>query len=151
MDKNCNFLAIFLQILRLNFYKFANKHKEMIQQKLRDLRKQRKISQEYMAKILSTDPSSYSRKENGRSKIYDDEWEKLAKALDVCVDDIKEPEFSGVVHHDNSSFNDNSENYYNQNFNIPNSVLESLQDYISLLKRDVELLKKENEILKSQK
>ncbi|REC42203.1 MULTISPECIES: helix-turn-helix transcriptional regulator [Chryseobacterium] len=123
----------------------------MIQQKLKDLRKQRKLSQQYMAKILSTDPSSYSRKENGRSKIYDDEWEKLAKVLDVCVDDIKEPEFSGVVHHDNSSFNDNSENYYNQNFNIPNSVLESLQDYISLLKRDVELLKKENEILKSQK
>lgn len=130
-----------------------NKHRGMIQQKLKDLRKQRKLSQQYIAKILSTDPSSYSRKENGKSKIHDDEWEKLAKALDVPVEDLKEDLISGVVHNENSTFNDtsNSGNYYNQNFNIPNSVLENLQDYISLLKRDIELLKKENENLRSQK
>lgn len=122
----------------------------MIQQKLKDLRKQRKLSQQTIAKILSTDPSSYSRKENGKSKIYDDEWEKLAKALDVSVDDIKESEFSEIVFNDNSSFNDNFENH-KSNYNILNSVLENLEDYISLLKRDIELLKKENEILKSQK
>ncbi|WP_228378425.1 helix-turn-helix transcriptional regulator, partial [Chryseobacterium sp. CCH4-E10] len=68
---------------------------KMIQEKLRTLRKQKKMSQETMAKILSTDTSSYSRKENGKSKIHDDEWEKLAKALEVSVDDIKESEFSG--------------------------------------------------------
>lgn len=122
----------------------------MIQQKLKDLRKQRKLSQQTIAKILSTDPSSYSRKENGKSKIYDDEWEKLAKALDVSVDDIKESEFSEIVFNDNSSFNDSFGNH-KSNYNILNSVLENLEDYISLLKRDIELLKKENEILKSQK
>lgn len=122
----------------------------MIQQKLKDLRKQRKLSQQTIAKILSTDPSSYSRKENGKSKIYDDEWEKLAKALDVSVDDIKESEFSEIVFNDNSGFNDSFGNH-KSNYNILNSVLENLEDYISLLKRDIELLKKENEILKSQK
>ena len=35
----------------------------MVQEKLRNLRKQKGISQEKMAKILSTDPSNYSRKE----------------------------------------------------------------------------------------
>ncbi len=125
----------------------------MIQEKLRNLRKQKGMSQEKMAKILSTDPSSYSRKENGKSKIHDDEWEKIAKALDVSVDDIKESESLGFVHNENSTFNDtsNSGNYYNQNFNIPNSVLENLQDYISLLKEQNEALKKENIALKSQK
>lgn len=122
----------------------------MIQQKLKDLRKQRKLSQQYIAKILSTDSSSYSRKENGKSKIYDDEWEKLAKALDVCVDDIKESEFSEIVFNDNSSLNDNF-GKHKSNYNILNSVLENLEDYISLLKRDIELLKKENENLRSQK
>lgn len=122
----------------------------MIQQKLKDLRKQRKLSQQTIAKILSTDPSSYSRKENGKSKIYGDEWEKLAKALEVSVDDIKESEFSEIVFNDNSGFNDNFGNH-KPNYNILNSVLENLEDYISLLKRDIELLKKENEILKSQK
>lgn len=122
----------------------------MIQQKLKDLRKQRKLSQQTIAKILSTDPSSYSRKENGKSKIYDDEWEKLAKALDVSVDDTKESEFSEIVFNDNSSYNDDFGNH-KSNYNILNSVLENLEDYISLLKRDIELLKKENEILISQK
>ncbi|PVV56275.1 transcriptional regulator [Chryseobacterium sp. HMWF035] len=125
----------------------------MIQEKLKKIREEKGMSQEKMAKILSTGISSYSRKENGKSKIHDDEWEKLAKALDVPVEDLKEDLISGVVHNENSTFNDtsNSGNYYNQNFNIPNSVLENLQDYISLLKRDIELLKKENENLRSQK
>ncbi|WP_262497954.1 helix-turn-helix domain-containing protein [Chryseobacterium sp. HMWF035] len=120
---------------------------------MKKIREEKGMSQEKMAKILSTGISSYSRKENGKSKIHDDEWEKLAKALDVPVEDLKEDLISGVVHNENSTFNDtsNSGNYYNQNFNIPNSVLENLQDYISLLKRDIELLKKENENLRSQK
>lgn len=122
----------------------------MIQEKLRTLRKQKKMSQETMAKILSTDTSSYSRKENGKSKIHDDEWEKLAKALEVSVDDIKESEFSGIVHNDNSTFNDHSGNYYNQNFNIPNSIIDNLQDYIKLLKEQNESLKKELENLKNK-
>lgn len=122
----------------------------MIQEKLRTLRKQKKMSQETMAKILSTDTSSYSRKENGKSKIHDDEWEKLAKALEVSVDDIKESEFSGIVHNDNSTFNDHSGNYYNQNFNIPNTIIDNLQDYIKLLKEQNESLKKELENYKNK-
>ena len=102
-----------------------------------------------MAKILSTGISSYSRKENGKSKIYDDEWEKMAKALEVPVEDLKGEAASGIVHNDNSTFNDNSGNYYNQNYNIPLSIIENLQDYIHLLKEQNELLKKEIESYKS--
>lgn len=43
-----------------------------------------------MSKILATDVSNYSCKENGEVRIFDDEWEKLAKALDVLVEEIKE-------------------------------------------------------------
>ncbi|SDH94910.1 Transcriptional regulator, contains XRE-family HTH domain [Chryseobacterium taeanense] len=121
----------------------------MIQRKLRNLRKQKCMSQEKMAKILSTDISSYCRKENGKSKIHDDEWEKLAKALNVSVDDIKESKNSVFVQNDNSTFNDNSGNYEYQKFNIPNSILENLQDYIKILKEQNESLKRELESFKN--
>ncbi|PWW27117.1 MULTISPECIES: helix-turn-helix domain-containing protein [unclassified Chryseobacterium] len=121
----------------------------MVQEKLRNLRKQKGISQEKMAKILSTDPSNYSRKERGEVRIHDEEWQKLAEALEVPVEDIKEEKELRLVHNDNSTFNDNSGNYYNQHFNIPNSVIENLQDYISLLKQKVYELEQEIKSLKS--
>lgn len=122
----------------------------MIQEKLRVIRKQKGLSQEKMAKILSTDTSNYSRKERGETRIHDDEWQKIADALDVPVEEIKDEKIPGFVHNDNSTFNDNSGNYYSQHFNIPNSIIENLQDYISLLKNEVESLREEIKLLKSQ-
>lgn len=121
-------------------------------EKLRTLRKQRGYTQEYMSKILSTDVSNYSRKESGDVRIFDDEWEKLAKALDVPVEDIKEERPSSVVQ--NLTFNDNSSNSqsgnYNQyNYNIPDYLLENQQDYINLLKKEIETLKAEIERLQT--
>ncbi|MDQ8142636.1 helix-turn-helix transcriptional regulator [Chryseobacterium sp. CFS15] len=115
----------------------------MIQERLKTLRKQKGMSQEKMAKILSTDTSNYSRKERGETRIHDEEWQKIADALEVPVEDIKEEKFSGIVHNDNSTFNDHSGNYYNQYFNTPDSIVENLQDYIILLKKEIESLKQE--------
>ena len=82
--------------------------------------------------------------------MYDDEWEKLAKALDVEVDDIKEEKPISIVHnnHDNTTFNDNAGSYFNQFYSIPTSVVEDLQDYIKLLKEQNEALKTEIENIK---
>lgn len=119
-------------------------------EKLRNLRKQRGYTQEYMSKIISTDVSNYSRKENDEVRIYDDEWEKLAAALDVPVEEIKEEKSTAIVHnnHDNTTFNGNSGSYFN-NFNgIPNSIVENLQSYIKILEEKIVALKEENERLK---
>lgn len=121
----------------------------MIQERLKKLRKQKGMSQEKMAKILSTDTSNYSRKERGETRIHDEEWQKIADALDVPIEEIREEKSSGIVHNDNSTFNDNSGNYYSQHFNVPNSIVENLQDYISLLKKEIENLKEENKNLKA--
>lgn len=144
------FLCNFPRIFALGFKNIFNNHIGMIQQKLRNLRKQKGISQEKMAKILSTDISSYCRKENGKSKIHEDEWEKLANALEVFVDDIKESESSGIVHNDNSTLHDQSGSYIH-NYNFPISVLENLQDYIKILKEQNESLKRELECFKNGK
>jgi len=120
----------------------------MIQEELNNLRKQKGMSQEKMAKILSTDTSNYSRKERGETRIHDEEWQKIADALDVPVEEIKGEKPSGIVHNDNSTLHDQSGSYIH-NYNIPNSIIENLQDYISLLKQEIENLKEGNKNLKA--
>lgn len=122
-------------------------------EKLKSLRKQRGYTQEQMSKILSTDVSNYCRKENGDVKIFDDEWEKLAKVLEVPVEEIKEERNSNKVHNENFTLNDNATagNYYEQYYNIHSPAMENFQDYIKLLKEQVDLLKQEVENLKSRK
>ncbi|MDR3023811.1 helix-turn-helix transcriptional regulator [Chryseobacterium sp.] len=117
----------------------------MKQEKLRNLRKLKGISQEKMAKILSTDPSNYSRKERGEVRIHEDEWKKIAESLSVSISDIKEEE--EMVLSKNSTFKDTTQ-YQFQNFNY--SIIENLQDYIDFLKQKIRELNEENQILKSQ-
>lgn len=105
-----------------------------------------------MSKIISTDVSNYCRKESGDVRIFDDEWEKLAKALEVPVEEIKEERIGNAVQkNDNLTFNDGSYNQsgnYNNYCNIPNHILDNLNDYIALLKKQNEELEKENQKLK---
>lgn len=148
MDKICEFFAIFLQNLHSVLY-ICLKAQKMIRKKLKSLRKEKGMSQKEMAEILSTDISSYSRKENGKSKIHDEEWIKLANVLNVSVDDIKERENIKVVYNETLTSDDNSGNY-SQHFNLPNSILENLHDYIAILKHENESLKKELETFKNK-
>lgn len=123
-------------------------------EKLRNVRKQRGYTQEYMSKILSTDVSNYSRKESGDVRIYDDEWEKLAKALDVRVEEIKEEKALSIIqnnNHDNFSDHASSSGINYNYYNIPNQVMDNLQDYIKILKEQVESLKQELEQFKSKR
>ncbi|MGI9583251.1 helix-turn-helix domain-containing protein [Chryseobacterium sp. RRHN12] len=121
-------------------------------EKLRTLRKQKGYTQQQIADLLATDVSNYSRKENGDVKIFDDEWEKLAKALDVPVEDIREEKAATVIQ--NLTFNDSSSNTsnqsgnYNQYCNIPEYLLDNQQEYINFLKEQIKALKEENEKLK---
>ncbi|MDN3693802.1 helix-turn-helix transcriptional regulator [Chryseobacterium tructae] len=123
-------------------------------EKLKNLRKQRGYTQQQIADIIATDVSNYSRKENGDVKIYDEEWEKIAKALDVSVEDIKEDRTAqnnqNTTLNDSASFNDNASINYNQFCNIPNYLLENQQEYIKLLKEQIEILKAENAKLKKK-
>ncbi|EFK35292.1 Helix-turn-helix domain [Chryseobacterium gleum] len=123
----------------------------MTMEKLRTLRKQKGYTQQQIADLLATDVSNYSRKENGDVKIFDDEWEKLAKVLDVSVEDIKEDKEPNVVQkNENITFNDTSSFHQSgiYNCNVPNYLLENQQEYINLLKEQIKALKEENEKLK---
>ncbi|MBB4808167.1 transcriptional regulator with XRE-family HTH domain [Chryseobacterium defluvii] len=129
----------------------------MQKEKLRAIRKKKGYTQQQIADIIATDVSNYSRKESGDVKIIKDEWEKIANFLEVSVEDIYEDEDSKVVI--NNEYNTISENsgFYNllygnnTNYNIPNSMIDNLQDYIKLLKEENNSLKEELKALKGKK
>ena len=125
----------------------------MVKENLIRVRKQKKFSQQDVAEHLNISQTQYQRKEKGEAGITDSEWERIAKLLEVDVEEIKEnSEPSNMMQNfDNSNGNYLGYNINNTYCNIPEYILESQKDYINLLKEENERLKKENDFLKSQK
>ncbi|NML71989.1 helix-turn-helix transcriptional regulator [Chryseobacterium sp. RP-3-3] len=126
----------------------------MQKEKLRVIRKQKGYTQQQIADIIATDVSNYSRKESGDVRIIKDEWDKIARFLDVSVEEIYEDEEAKVViNNDHPIFNGNaSGGNINQQFNnIPGAIIENLQGYIALLKEENERLKEELRTPKGRK
>ncbi len=128
------------------FCKFVKMY-DMQKEKLRTVRKMKGFTQQQMAEVIPTDVSNYSRKESGTVSITQTEWSKLAKFLEVPVEEIyEEEEVKFVV--ENPIFNDSSlANIGNNNTtNISNElsieIIKTMQEYIGLLKEEIERLKK---------
>ncbi|EJL70452.1 helix-turn-helix domain-containing protein [Chryseobacterium populi] len=123
----------------------------MQKEKLRTVRKQKGFTQQQIADILATDVSNYSRKENGDVKIVKEEWDKIARFLDIPVEEIyEEDEAKIIINNEYNTVSDNA-GFYNfpingsntNNYNIPDSVIDNLQEYIALLKEEIKRLKEE--------
>lgn len=140
----CIFLAKCVHVLHI-----CSKQNTKIQEKLKNLRKQKGISQEKMAKIIGTDTSNYSRKERGEVKIFNDEWDKLAKTLEVSVEEIKNYDARFSFQFENSTFHDHSGNNITYS-NVPDFFLETQKKYIEKLERENAELLHEILLLKTQ-
>jgi transcriptional regulator with XRE-family HTH domain len=104
-------------------------------EKLKTLREAKNIKQKDMAPKVSMDQSTYSNKENGKSPITDEEWERFANVLGVKVEEIKEEkQFS--LNNNNCTFNEGSIGI--QYINIPKDYLDTLHKYIKKLEDDLE-------------
>ncbi|OCA79898.1 transcriptional regulator [Chryseobacterium contaminans] len=121
----------------------------MQKEKLRTVRKRKGYTQQQVADAIATDVSNYSRKESGSVKIIHSEWDKIAKFLDVPVEEIYEDDDTNIVVN-NPVFNDspgssgaigNNVNNFSNELSI--EVIKNLQDYISLLKEEISKLKSE--------
>lgn len=124
----------------------------MQKEKLRNVRKRKGITQQQIADAIATDVSNYSRKESGDVSIRKEEWEKIARYLEVPVEDIYEEEEARQVNHfENNTHSNNignvSGNYY---CNVPEFLLESQRDLIELLKKENQRLYEEIEALKNR-
>ena len=123
----------------------------MVKTKLISARKKKGYTQEQMADFMHMSQSQYQRRERGEIKISNLEWEKIAKTLEIKLEDIKEDdEVQSVINnYDNSSGSYSSTNntYY---YNIPEFMLKSMEEYLSILKKENIELKEENLKLKQQ-
>jgi transcriptional regulator with XRE-family HTH domain len=122
----------------------------MIKNKLIKARKDKEYTQESMAKILHMTQSQYQRREKGEIKISDEEWQRIAKALDTSVEDIKEEDSSSQVI---NNFDNNEGSYFGSNnylYNVPDFLLQNQQEYINLLKKEIQELTKRIKILEKQ-
>ncbi|MET3538250.1 helix-turn-helix transcriptional regulator [Chryseobacterium limigenitum] len=124
----------------------------MIKEKLIRARKDKKFSQLDIAEHLNISQTQYLRKEKGEIEIKDDEWERIAKLLDIEVDEIKEEDSSRI----NQFFDVSGEykNSYigsNNNYcNIPEFLLESQREYMEILKQEIQQLKEKVSQLENQ-
>ncbi len=106
--------------------------------KLIEARKSKGLSQNFLAEKLCVTVSNYNRRERGQTKISADEWQKIAKVLEVPLEDIYDPEESQVF-----IFNDNATGNVNSviNYNIPLSMWETQKKYIEKLEQEIQQLK----------
>lgn len=105
------------------------------------------MSQEDMAVLANMDQSTYGRKEKGISKITSREWKKFVSILEIPLNEIFED--------DNSISSANSLNYKvmgnsNDFCNVPEFILERLNNYIKKLEHEVNTKEEEIIFLKSE-
>ena len=107
--------------------------------KLLEARKSKGFSQNQIAEKLFMDVSNYNRREKGQVKMNITEWERVAKVLDVPIDEIYEPEESQMfICKDNASANYQGTNNI---YSVPQSLLETQQKYIRKLEEEIAGLK----------
>ena len=100
--------------------------------KLISIRKIKKITQKQIANLIGMEQTTYSRKERGISPITIAEWERIAKALEVSVEKIVEPN------------NNNSQSFFNEKaLSLQNVVLikKSYEKIIKAKDEQIALLK----------
>lgn len=114
----------------------------MLKSKLINARKNKNLSQEYVANALCMDVSNYSRREKGQIKITPMEWEKLSSVLEIPLESIYETDENMMfVYNDQSS--GNSGNHF---YSVPQYLLDTQKKYIERLEAEncdlIEQLKK---------
>jgi transcriptional regulator with XRE-family HTH domain len=112
----------------------------MLKEKLIRQRKEKQFSQQDMAKHLNISQSQYLRKEKGEIGIRDEEWERMAKLLDVEVNDIKESDSENSINQNFENITDISNSYVGSNniyCNVPEYILQNQREYIEILKKQI--------------
>ncbi|RXM38325.1 transcriptional regulator [Chryseobacterium sp. CH21] len=125
----------------------------MQKEKLRNVRKRKGFTQQQVADYIATDVSNYSRKESGDVAIRKDEWEKIARFLEVPMEEIYEEEEAKQINNfDNITGSSGFGNNINGNLycNVPEFLLESQRELIEMLKKENQRLQEEIKSLKNQ-
>lgn len=118
----------------------------MEKSRLIKIRKNLGLSCKEIADLMCIEEYSYRRRENGKTKISNQEWKKLASILSVPFETIFEPESILI----DSSKSITPEANTNQYYSIPKEMIDNQQEYINILKIEIDSLKKENQLLREK-
>ena len=119
--------------------------------KLIEARELKRYPQEYMARIISKDVTTYCRKEKGIIRISTEEWKELAKALEMPLADIYEPDDNAIViFNDNGSCGGNFVGESVINYSIPQSLLDYQKKYCEKVEEENRELKDKNRELEEK-
>lgn len=113
----------------------------MEHQKLIEVRKTKGFTQKQMATKVSMEQTTYSRKERGKSPLSEDEWARIAKVLNVSIEEIKEKKVPISIKNKNYTFSNRVIGI--QYVNIPQDVYGILIKYNSTLEEENRMLKKQ--------
>lgn len=105
---------------------------------LKEFRIKKGITQKEMALKMAMEQTTYSRKENGKSPITENEWERFAKVLDTSIEELKKGNES-VPKNENCTFNDNSVGI--QIISMPKEAWEIMLKYSNKLEEENTQLK----------
>jgi transcriptional regulator with XRE-family HTH domain len=120
----------------------------MIKQKLIDKRKEKGLTQEEFAFKLGLDASNYNRRENGITKISKKEWDKMAKELNVKLEEIYDPEDGVYIINGDYAHGNFGENHTFNNFS--EFAFETMKKYILKLEEENQSLKEIIDTLKTK-
>jgi transcriptional regulator with XRE-family HTH domain len=96
-------------------------------EKLIEMRKAKGFTQKDIADSLNMEVSGYSRRESGLTKIRIEEWVKLAKMLNVPVENIHEEDENQSITIKDNAVGDNCTNIFS--ITISETLLETLLKY----------------------
>ncbi len=113
----------------------------MEKEKLKNARLSQGLSQEELAKHIHVTASGYNRREKGHQRILRQEWELLAKALDLGIEDIFETDETQIIICKDQSvgINHGTSNVYTNS----EYILETQKKYIEKLEEEIKALKKQ--------
>jgi transcriptional regulator with XRE-family HTH domain len=111
----------------------------MEKKKLTEMRVKKGLTQQQLADLAYMDVSTYNRKEKGILRIRDHVWVRLAKALDVPLEDIYEADERLVFIKDNATGNEQGSHITYDN---SESLLE-LQYKVAYLEKEIQQLKQQ--------
>src|SRR5690554_5537091 len=109
-----------------------------LHEKVKTIREDKKLSQDFIAHELGLSQSQYSRRENGEIKFDADEILQLSKTLDTKVSELYGEE--------TNVFNNNNQNggAFGQFVTIPDKLIELYEKRLQEKDEMIELLKKQN-------
>ena len=102
----------------------------LVGKKIRQLRVQQGISQEYMAEELGITQPSYARLENEDSRINVVRLQLIAKTLEVQTSELLGEKAQNIIHTNNGN---NAQAYINS-YSSNNEYIQALKDEISFLR-----------------